>query len=110
VLLPAQDLVRHLVPNPATFRAPVRVRRLALNRAGRLVLRPVMHQAVDLVPARVLVRVLVRVLDLVLVLAPPPVMAPTPVMVRVGLLWFCSCQWTEELQFGPPQPVGLVPE
>jgi hypothetical protein len=44
--------------------------------------------------------VLVRVLDLVLVLA------PTPVMLRVGLLWFCSCQWTEELQFGPPQPVS----
>jgi hypothetical protein len=45
VLLPAPDLVRRLVPNPATYRAPVRVRHLALDRAARLVLRPVLRLA-----------------------------------------------------------------
>jgi hypothetical protein len=51
---------------PGTYRYLLIVH-LALGRAGRLVLRPMLHLAVDLVPALVLV----RVLDLVLVLAPP---------------------------------------
>jgi hypothetical protein len=51
-LLPAPDLVRRLVPNPAPYRAQVRVRRLDMDRAGRLVPRPVPRP----VPVLVLVR------------------------------------------------------
>jgi hypothetical protein len=75
--------VRRLVPNPAPYRAPVRVRHLVLDQAGRLVLRPVLRLAVGLV--------LVRVLDL----------SPSPVLVR-----FVSADGqAEETQLGPPQPV-----